>query len=148
MIVMIWKCSFDNGFKQLCVSYLCKKVLLRIKLLTIEAWDMMWSRPESTNIDRGGAKVNIGILRLTLHHRALTNWRFAVLNSHFWCWDSYFLKEAIFFCIVGLPLFGKEGSVTPVFKILVRALHHVQCLNSQQLFYYRISLNKKATTKS
>ena len=55
-------------------------------------------------------------------HRALTNWRFAVLNSHFWCWDSYFLKEAIFFCIVGLPLFGKEGSGTPVFKILVRAL--------------------------
>ena len=55
-------------------------------------------------------------------NRALTYWRFAVLNSHFWCWDSYFLKEAIFFCIVGLPLFGKEGSGTPVFKILVRAL--------------------------
>ena len=54
--------------------------------------------------------------------RALTNWRFAVLNSHFWCWDSYFSKEAIFFCIVGLPLFGKEGSGTPVFKTLVRAL--------------------------
>ena len=33
-----------------------------------------------------------------------------------------FLKETIFFCIVGLPLFGKEGSGTPVFKILVRAL--------------------------
>ena len=33
------------------------------------------------------------------------------------------MKEAIFFCIVGLPLFGKEGSGTPVFKILVRALH-------------------------
>ena len=47
---------------------------------------------------------------------------FAVLNSHFWCWDSYFLKEAKFFCMVGLPLFGKEGSGTPVFKILVRAL--------------------------
>ena len=54
--------------------------------------------------------------------RALTNWRFAVLNSHFWCWDSYFLKAAIFFCIVGLTLFGKEGSGTPVFKILVRVL--------------------------
>ena len=54
--------------------------------------------------------------------RALTNWQFAVLNSHFWCWDSYFLKETIFFCIVGLPLFGKEGSGTPVFKFLVRAL--------------------------
>ena len=32
------------------------------------------------------------------------------------------MKQAIFFCIVGLPLFGKEGSGTPVFKILVRAL--------------------------
>ena len=58
-----------------------------IQLLTIEALDMMWYRPESTNIDRGGAEVNIGILRLI----------------------SY----------------------------------HVQCLNSQQLFYYIISLNKK-----
>ena len=35
------------------------------------------------------------------------------------------MKEAIFFCIVGLPLFGKEGSGTPVFKILVRALEHI-----------------------
>ena len=33
------------------------------------------------------------------------------------------MKEAIFFCIVGLPLFGKEGSGTPVFNILVRALN-------------------------
>ena len=32
------------------------------------------------------------------------------------------MKEAIFYCIVGLPLFGQEGSGTPVFKILVRAL--------------------------
>ena len=32
------------------------------------------------------------------------------------------MNEAIFFCIVGLPLFGKEGSGIPVFKILVRAL--------------------------
>ena len=30
--------------------------------------------------------------------------------------------ESIFFCIVGLPLFGKECFGTPVFKILVRAL--------------------------
>ena len=58
-----------------------------IQLLTIEALDMMWYRPESTNIDRGGAEVNIGILR----------------------------------------------SIS----------HHVQCLNSQQLFYYIISLFKK-----
>ena len=34
-----------------------------------------------------------------------------------------FLKEAILFCMVGLPLLGKEGSGTPVFKILVIALH-------------------------
>ena len=33
------------------------------------------------------------------------------------------MKEAIFFCIVGLPLFGKGGSGTPVFTILVRALN-------------------------
>ena len=58
-----------------------------IQLLTIEALDMMWYRPESTNIDQGGAEVNIGILR----------------------------------------------SIS----------HHVQCLNSQQLFYYIISLSKK-----
>ena len=47
----------------------------------------MLYRPESTNIDRGGAEVNIGILR----------------------------------------------SIS----------HHVQCLNSQQLFYYIISLLKQ-----
>ena len=52
---------------------------------------MMRCRPESTNIDRGGAKVNIGVLRSTSHH--------------------------------------------------------VQCLNSQQLFYYIISLNKKKQQK-
>ena len=33
------------------------------------------------------------------------------------------MKESIFFCIVGLPIFGKEGSGTPVFKILMRALY-------------------------
>ena len=32
------------------------------------------------------------------------------------------MKTAIFFCMVGLPPFGKEGSGTIVFKILVRAL--------------------------
>ena len=58
-----------------------------IQLLTIEALDTMWYRPESTNIARGGAEVNIGIFR----------------------------------------------SIS----------HHVQCLNSQQLFYYIISLSKK-----
>ena len=39
-----------------------------IQLLTIEALDMMWYRPESTNIDWGGAEVNIGILRSISHH--------------------------------------------------------------------------------
>ena len=63
-----------------------------IQLLTIEALDMMWYRPESTNIDRGGAEVNIGILR----------------------------------------------SIS----------HHVQCLNSQQLFYYIISLSKKSNNNN
>ena len=63
-----------------------------IQLLTIEALDMMLYRPESTNIDRGGAEVNIGILR----------------------------------------------SIS----------HHVQCLNSQQLFYYIISLNKKSNNNN
>ena len=53
---------------------------------------MMWYRPESTNIDRGGAEVNIGILR----------------------------------------------SIS----------HHVQCLNSQQLFYYIISLSKKKSNNN
>ena len=61
-------------------------------------------------------------IKLPVKTRALTNCWFAGLNSHFWCWDSYFLKEAIFYCMVGLPLFCKEGSGTPVFKILVRAL--------------------------
>ena len=34
----------------------------------------------------------------------------------------FFGAGAIFFCMVGLPLFGKVGSETIVFKILVRAL--------------------------
>ena len=33
-----------------------------IQLLTNEALDMMWYRPDNTNIDRGEAEVNIGIL--------------------------------------------------------------------------------------
>ena len=52
----------------------------------------MWYRPESTNIDRGRAEVNIGILR----------------------------------------------SIS----------YHVQCLNSQQLLYYIISLNKKSNNNN
>ena len=53
---------------------------------------MMWYRPEITNIDRGGAEVNIGILR----------------------------------------------SIS----------YHGQCLNSQQLFYYMISLKKSNNTNN
>ena len=46
------------------------------------------------------------------------------------------MKEALFFCIVGLPLFGKEGSGTPVFKILVRALCLITlfCISSTACF--------------
>ena len=46
------------------------------------------------------------------------------------------MKEAIFFCMVGLPLFGKEGSRTPVFKILVRALHVLHLILYLTLFLY------------
>ena len=53
---------------------------------------MMWYRPESTNIDWGGAEVNIGILR----------------------------------------------SIS----------YHVQCLNSQQMLNYIISLNKKSNNNN
>ena len=44
------------------------KLTNNIQLLTIEALDMMWYRPESTNIGRGGAEVNIGILRSLSYH--------------------------------------------------------------------------------
>ena len=77
---------------QLYVNKIYTKSVALIQLLTFEALDMMWYRPESTNIDRGGADVNIGILRLISHH--------------------------------------------------------VQCLNSQQLFYYIISLSKKKSNNN
>ena len=48
-------------------------VLYIIQLLTIEAVAMMLYRPESTNIDRGGAKVSIGFLRLISHHAECLN---------------------------------------------------------------------------
>ena len=38
------------------------------QLLTNEALDMMWYRPENTNIDLGFASVNIGILWSISHH--------------------------------------------------------------------------------
>ena len=50
------------------------------------------------------------------------------------------MKEAIFFCIVGLPLFDKEGSGTPVLKILVRALGKFVCL-----FVCSVDLRPKST---
>ena len=74
------------------VTYETPFTSIIIQLLTIEALDEIWYRPESTNIDRGGAEVNIGILR----------------------------------------------SIS----------YHVQCLNSQQLFYYIISLNKKSNNNN
>ena len=39
-----------------------------VQLLTNEALDMMWYRPENTNIDRGEAEVNIRILWSISHH--------------------------------------------------------------------------------
>ena len=39
-----------------------------IQLLTNEALDMMWYRPDNTNIDRGEAEVNIGILWSISHN--------------------------------------------------------------------------------
>ena len=44
------------------------------------------------------------------------------------------MPRLVFFCVVGLPLFGKEGSGTPIFKILVRALAFVSLLTFS-LFY-------------
>ena len=62
------------------------------------------------------------------------------LTPLFWCWDFYCLKEAIFLCnMMGLPHFGKEGSGTPVFNILVRALGNTK-LNLTTGKY--ISMNK------
>ena len=54
-----------------------------------------------------------GPFTIQIHHAEL----FAVLNSGL----PISFKEAIFFCMMGLPIFGKEGSGTPVFKIVVRA---------------------------
>ena len=39
-----------------------------IQLLAMEALDMMRYRPENADIDRGVAKVNIGMLRSISHH--------------------------------------------------------------------------------
>ena len=44
-----------------------------IQLLTIGALDVMCYRPESTNIDRGGAEVNIGFLRSIAYHAQCLN---------------------------------------------------------------------------
>ena len=52
------------------------------------------------------------------------------------------MKEAIFFCIVGLPLFGKEGSGTPVLKILVRALGQYSMVHKFECVYLKIKPNQ------
>ena len=44
------------------------KLYNNIQFLTIEAVAMMGYRPENTNIDRGEAEVNIGILWSISHH--------------------------------------------------------------------------------
>ena len=69
--------------------------------------------------------------------RALSNCLFAVLNSHCWCWDS----AAIFFSMVGLPLFDKESSGTPVQNPIESSVvvFFAICLN----LFYELTLKKK-----
>ena len=51
--------------------------------MTIEALDMMWYRPENTNIDLGSASVNIGTLRSISHHvQCLNRVRCTINRSH------------------------------------------------------------------
>ena len=69
----------DNSFQSTRISYKCvcsnMQIIITqtcpcniIQLLTMEALDMMWYRPEYTDIDRGVAEVNIGMLRsISLH---------------------------------------------------------------------------------
>ena len=59
-------------------------IIDNIQLLTIGALDMMWCWPENTNIDRGEAEVNIGILWLTSHHVQCLNSQ--QLFYHIICW--------------------------------------------------------------
>ena len=63
----IWLLVFD-----ICMFIFVNNVYVSeiniIQLLAIEALDMIWYRPESTNIDRGRAEVNIGILRSISYH--------------------------------------------------------------------------------
>ena len=55
----------DPTFK---ISYIAYKIFNILQLMTFEALDMMCYRPENTNIDRGKAEVNIGILGSISHH--------------------------------------------------------------------------------
>ena len=54
-----------------CTSF--SKCYIIKQLLTNEALDMLWYRPENTNIDRGKASVNIGILWSISQHFASVN---------------------------------------------------------------------------
>ena len=58
----------SNNSRQLIFNINAVVLIDIIQLLTIEALNMMRYRPKSTNIDRGGAEVNIGILRSISHH--------------------------------------------------------------------------------
>ena len=53
------------GFRMNVTNHMTQNI---IQLLTNEVLDMMWYRPENTNIDRGEAEVNIGILWSISHH--------------------------------------------------------------------------------
>ena len=57
---------FFSRCKDTCTSF--SKCYIIKQLLTNEALDMMWYRPENTNIDLGFASVNIGILWSISHH--------------------------------------------------------------------------------
>ena len=54
--------------------------------------------------------------------RLLINSLFGVFYSYFWAGDSCFFQEFLQIYFVGLLLFLKDVSGTPIFKILVRTL--------------------------
>ena len=58
-----------SSFEKIALFHFAPCIILpRSPLLTNEALDMMCYRPDNTNIDRGKAEVNIGILWSISHH--------------------------------------------------------------------------------
>ena len=71
-ITSIWYCIFVKHkylhlhcLLHLFIFFTFSTYYIIKQLLTIGALDMMWCRPENTNVDLGFASVNIGILRST-----------------------------------------------------------------------------------